>query len=164
MTKSILGGVLILSVGLPVAAGAHGGGLDANGCHHDSRTGMYECHQGVHAGQVFASREEMEKGMPGRSADARPESTRKAKEQAAETKSERTKARADEQAEKERIAAEKKVEDAKADKEKVETQSKAEAKAVKKKAKAEEKAAKKKAKAEEKAAKEKAKADDKARR
>jgi flagellar biosynthesis GTPase FlhF len=165
MTKSILGGVLILAVaGLPVAAWAHGGGLDANGCHQNNKTGVYECHKGAHEGQIFASRADMEKGMPGRPADAKPESTRKAKEQAAETKSGRTKARADEQAEKERIAAEKKVEDVKAEKEKVDTQSKAEAKAAKKKAEAEEKAAKKKAKAEEKAAKAKAKADEKATR
>jgi hypothetical protein len=149
-------------VGLPALVLAHGGGLDANGCHHDSQTGMYECHKGVHANQVFASKEEMEKGMPGRPADAKPEDVRKTKEKAAESKSELTKARAEEQAEKDKIAAGKKVEDAKAEKDKVETQSKAEAKAAKKKATAEEKAAKKRAKAEEKAAKDKAKADEKA--
>ena len=162
MTKSILGGVLILAVGLPVAAGAHSGGLDANGCHHDSRTGMYECHQGVHAGQVFASKDDMEKGAIGRPGGkgTSPEPTRKAKEQAAETKADRTQAMADEKAQKKQIAAEQRVDEAKADTEKA----KAEAKAEKKKAKAEAKAAKKRAKAEEKAAKEKAKADDKATR
>ena len=66
-------------IGLPLVAGAHGGGLDANGCHQNSKTGMYECHKGVHEGQVFASRADMEKGMPGRPADAKPESTRNAK-------------------------------------------------------------------------------------
>ena len=149
-------------IGLPAFVLAHGGGLDANGCHHNSQTGMYECHKGVHENQIFASKEEMEKGMPGRPADAKPEDVRKAKEKAAESKSELTKTRAEERAEKEKIAAGKKVEDAKAEKEKVDTQSKAEAKATKKKATAEEKAAKKRAKAEEKAAKDKAKADEKA--
>ena len=149
-------------IGLPAFVLAHGGGLDANGCHHNNTTGIYECHEGAHDGQVFASKEEMEKGMPGRPAEAKPENVRKSKEQAAETKSERTKAGAEEQAAKEKIGAEKKVEDVKAEKEKVVTQSKAEAKAAKKKANAEEKAAKKRAKAEEKASKDKAKADEKA--
>jgi hypothetical protein len=31
---------------LPGAAGGHGGGLDRNGCHTDSRTGVYHCHGG----------------------------------------------------------------------------------------------------------------------
>ena len=149
-------------IGLPAFVLAHGDSLDANGCHHNNKTGMYECHKGAHADQIFASKEEMEKGIPGRPAEAKPENVRKAKEQAAETKSERTKAQAEEHAEKNKIAAEKKVEDVKAEKEKVETQSNAEAKAAKKKAKAEEKAAKKRAKAEEKAAKDKAKAEEKA--
>ena len=87
-------------IGLPAFVLAHGGGLDANGCHHNSQTGMYECHQGGHANQVFASKEEMEKGMPGRPADAKPEDVRKAKEKAAESKSELTKTRAEEHAEK----------------------------------------------------------------
>jgi hypothetical protein len=154
--------VLILGLGiisLPAVVFAHGGGLDANGCHHNSKTGMYECHKGAFEGQVFASKEGMEKSMPGRATATKPEDVRKAKEEAAEEKSARAKARAQEQAEKERIAADQKLEDAKAEKEKVGKQSKAEAKAAKKKAKAAEKAAKKKAKAEEKAAKEKAKAE-----
>ena len=28
------------------AAGAHGGGLDKNGCHHDRKNGGYHCHRG----------------------------------------------------------------------------------------------------------------------
>jgi hypothetical protein len=162
--KSVVG-ITALGVGiisLPAFVFAHPGGLDANGCHHNTVTGMYECHKGAHEGRVFASKQDMEKGLRGRVADVPPENVRKAKEDAAERKSGRTKAVAEEQAEKEKIAAEKKVDDAKAEKEKVDAQSKAEAKAAKKKAKAEEKAAKKRAKAEEKAAKDKAKAEEKA--
>ena len=29
----------------PVAASAHGGGLDAAGCHHNRKTGGYHCHR-----------------------------------------------------------------------------------------------------------------------
>jgi micrococcal nuclease len=35
---------------------AHGGGLDDNGCHHDSDTDRYHCHEGPHAGESFASK------------------------------------------------------------------------------------------------------------
>ena len=38
---------------------AHGGGLDAHGCHHDRKNGGYHCHQGPLAGQSFASKSEM---------------------------------------------------------------------------------------------------------
>jgi len=38
---------------------AHGGGLDAHGCHHDHKNGGYHCHQGPFAGQSFASKSEM---------------------------------------------------------------------------------------------------------
>jgi len=38
---------------------AHGGGLDAHGCHHDRKKGGYHCHQGPLAGQSFASKREM---------------------------------------------------------------------------------------------------------
>lgn len=165
MNMNTVAGITALGVGLislPALVFAHAGDLDANGCHHNSGTGMYECHKGAHEGRVFASKEDMERGLRGRPADVPPENVRKAKEDAAEKKSARTKAVAEEQAEKDKIAAEKKVEDAKAEKEKVDAQSKAEAKAAKKKAKAEEKAAKKRAKAEEKAAKDKAKAEEKA--
>ncbi|WP_373047167.1 YHYH domain-containing protein [Vulgatibacter sp.] len=30
---------------LPLAAGAHGGGLDGNGGHHNRKTGEYHCHR-----------------------------------------------------------------------------------------------------------------------
>ena len=91
-------------IGLPAFVLAHGGPLDANGCHQNSQTGMYECHTGARENQVFTSKEEMEKGMSGRPADAKPADVRRAKERAAESKSDLTKARAEEQAEKEKIA------------------------------------------------------------
>ena len=31
---------------------AHGGGLDANGCHTEKKTGIYHCHRGPAAGQA----------------------------------------------------------------------------------------------------------------
>jgi hypothetical protein len=43
-------GVAILAMLLPVAAFAHGGGLDANGCHHDRKNGGYHCHRAPAAG------------------------------------------------------------------------------------------------------------------
>ena len=38
---------------------AHGGGLDAHGCHHDRKNGGYHCHQGPLAGQSFVSKSDM---------------------------------------------------------------------------------------------------------
>ncbi len=164
MRKGITLGITLTTclIGLPLVAWSHGGGLDANGCHHNTSTGMYECHEGSHANSVYTSKEAMEKGAVGRpleKADVKPESTRKAKDQEATEKADKRKTRADEKAEKQKANADQKVEGVKADTEKSKAEAKAEAKAEKKKAKAEEKAAKKKAKAEEKAAKEKAKAE-----
>lgn len=34
-----------IALAAPVPAPAHPGGLDANGCHHDRRTGDYHCHR-----------------------------------------------------------------------------------------------------------------------
>jgi hypothetical protein len=36
--------VLLLFLALPGLSWAHGGGLDAKGCHHDRKTGGYHCH------------------------------------------------------------------------------------------------------------------------
>ncbi|MDH4230272.1 MAG: thermonuclease family protein [Nitrospirota bacterium] len=47
----ILGALLLLS---PHRALAHPGGLDANGCHHNRRTGDYHCHRGPSSGQHIA--------------------------------------------------------------------------------------------------------------
>ena len=46
-------------------ASAHPGGLDKNGCHHDSKTGDYHCHQGQNKGMSFASEEAMQQGGRG---------------------------------------------------------------------------------------------------
>ncbi|MBA5866415.1 MAG: YHYH domain-containing protein [Nitrospira sp. CR1.3] len=54
--------LVILFLVFLAAAGsvqAHGGGLDAHGCHHDRRNGGYHCHQGPLAGKYFASQSEM---------------------------------------------------------------------------------------------------------
>lgn len=34
------------ALALAGTAGAHGGGLDKNGCHHDRKNGGYHCHRG----------------------------------------------------------------------------------------------------------------------
>jgi len=39
---------------LPVAAAAHGGGLAADGCHMDRKTGERHCHRGPKAGPTTA--------------------------------------------------------------------------------------------------------------
>jgi hypothetical protein len=39
----------------PEPIAAHGGGLDANGCHHDRKNGGYHCHRGPLSGQSFGS-------------------------------------------------------------------------------------------------------------
>ncbi len=54
--------ILVSLSAVAVTAGfvdAHGGGLDAHGCHHDRKNGGYHCHQGPLAGQSFASKSEM---------------------------------------------------------------------------------------------------------
>lgn len=45
MKKIILSALAVLATSLFVAeAMAHGGGLDANRCHTDRKTGRYHCH------------------------------------------------------------------------------------------------------------------------
>ena len=55
--------VIFLSVSaltlIAASVHAHGGGLDAHGCHHDRKNGGYHCHQGPFTGQSFASKQEM---------------------------------------------------------------------------------------------------------
>ncbi len=43
MTRSALAALVVTLV--PAAALAHGGGLDANGCHTNRKTGEYHCHR-----------------------------------------------------------------------------------------------------------------------
>lgn len=42
---------------------AHGGGLDAYGCHRDKKAGTYHCHRGPLAGLTFADKEAMLKEL-----------------------------------------------------------------------------------------------------
>lgn len=46
MRAFILFSLLALPVSIPVAAEAHGGGLNAAGCHNDRKNGGYHCHRG----------------------------------------------------------------------------------------------------------------------
>ncbi|MBI1818638.1 MAG: YHYH domain-containing protein [Deltaproteobacteria bacterium] len=52
-----------LLVVIVARASAHGGGLDAYGCHHNRKAGGYHCHRGSLAGQSFSSKEEMLKAL-----------------------------------------------------------------------------------------------------
>jgi len=54
---------ILVLVGLPLAASAHGGGLDALGCHHNRKQGGYHCHRGPLAGQYFGSKAEAQKAL-----------------------------------------------------------------------------------------------------
>jgi hypothetical protein len=70
MKKSLLSFVataafatLALVVSTPAAA--HPGGLDKDGCHTNSKTGEYHCHQGSNAGMSYASEESKQKGSRG---------------------------------------------------------------------------------------------------
>lgn len=40
----------------PAHAGAHGGGLNAEGCHNNRKTGDYHCHRGGSSGSAPANR------------------------------------------------------------------------------------------------------------
>ena len=50
--------LLAACLAVPTLASAHGGGLDAYGCHHNRKVGGYHCHRGPLAGQSFASKDE----------------------------------------------------------------------------------------------------------
>jgi hypothetical protein len=56
---------LIFVLGFPMIAAAHGGGLDAAGCHSDNRHGGYHCHGGPLAGRSFSSKAEALETMGG---------------------------------------------------------------------------------------------------
>lgn len=55
MRGLILGGLFLV----PQLAAAHGGGLDAYGCHNNRKAGGYHCHRGQLAGEYFGSKSEM---------------------------------------------------------------------------------------------------------
>jgi endonuclease YncB( thermonuclease family) len=59
--------IIFLAIALPSLALAHGGGLDAYGCHDDHKAREYHCHQGDLAGMTFVS-----KAMMLRADDAKP--------------------------------------------------------------------------------------------
>ena len=64
--------VLILA---PLAAHAHGGGLDDLGCHHNRKAGGYHCHRGALAGRSFASKAEAVLALGDKLPPNRPGST-----------------------------------------------------------------------------------------
>jgi hypothetical protein len=49
---------------LPGSALPHGGGLDANGCHHDRKRGGYHCHRSPSIGQAASWREPVQSSQP----------------------------------------------------------------------------------------------------
>ncbi len=59
----------------PIAAHAHGGGLDRMGCHHNRKAGGYHCHRGVLAGRSFASKAEAVLALGDKLPPNRPGST-----------------------------------------------------------------------------------------
>lgn len=61
---------LILALGCPAVAAAHGGGLDAYGCHKATKHGGYHCHRGPYAGNAFASKSAMPDQIVGQAAAA----------------------------------------------------------------------------------------------
>ncbi len=56
---------------------AHGGGLDAYGCHNNRKAGGYHCHRGPVAGQSFASKEEMLKKLSADKTDTPQKTTKR---------------------------------------------------------------------------------------
>ena len=58
---AIASGALLCA--FPAPTPAHGGGLDAYGCHHNRKAGGYHCHRGPLAGEVFMSKDAMLKEL-----------------------------------------------------------------------------------------------------
>lgn len=58
---------LLLTLVTPSVALAHGGGLDALGCHHNRSAGGYHCHRGPLDGRSFSSKVEAERALAARS-------------------------------------------------------------------------------------------------
>jgi len=46
MRVLLIAALFVLPVAVPPAAVAHGGGLNAEGCHNNRKTGDYHCHRG----------------------------------------------------------------------------------------------------------------------
>ena len=54
---------LLIVLAWTTAASAHGGGLEANGCHNDKKAVNYHCHKGPLEGQTFGSKAEALKAL-----------------------------------------------------------------------------------------------------
>ena len=67
--KSFLGtavvAAMLASLAASMPAHAHGGGLDALGCHHDRKHGGYHCHRGPLAGRSFSSKSDAMAALEG---------------------------------------------------------------------------------------------------
>jgi hypothetical protein len=61
-----------LAAAFPASAFAHGGGLDAYGCHNDHKHGGCHCHRGPFAGEAFASKAQMLDAFDGKRPNAPP--------------------------------------------------------------------------------------------
>lgn len=57
--------VALIALPLPSITMAHGGGLNAEGCHNDRRNGGYHCHRGSAAGRSAAPRPSQRARSPG---------------------------------------------------------------------------------------------------
>lgn len=60
----------------PTLAAAHGGGLDANGCHTDRKTGIYHCHRAGSAAPPRETRQPQSLGLLGAQAPQSSGATR----------------------------------------------------------------------------------------
>lgn len=65
----LMSGILLAS---PPPAWAHGGGLDALGCHNDRARGDYHCHKGPLSGRQFSSKRAAQQALKALRARARP--------------------------------------------------------------------------------------------
>ena len=74
-TLATVAGLALL---IPSLAWAHGGGLDARGCHNDTKKGDYHCHQGALKGRSFKSEDTMLAAHPEMRNGAGPAGDRKA--------------------------------------------------------------------------------------
>lgn len=61
---------LLLSLVTAAVVHAHGGGLDALGCHHNRSAGGYHCHRGSLAGRSFSSKAEAERALASHSSSS----------------------------------------------------------------------------------------------
>lgn len=67
--RGLILGTLIL---VPQLVAAHGGGLDAYGCHNNRKAGGYHCHRGQFRGEYFGSKSEMFQRLSATEKSAKP--------------------------------------------------------------------------------------------